>query len=253
MKDTEILKEIDRYIDGKLNRKETDELWVRFLENPEYYKWFETDLHLRKLAADAYQKKGERNNGGEANPKHPVKLRPWAYALAAALLVVVGLSLFLLQERSSVYSLAIDRIDYSELAGADIYRSDEAATPGMDVLINQGLAYAYNNEERRAVEHFTDLLDRNPDGLQRARIQMNLGILHYNMRSFDEAAIHFNHAAENEETTLFFREKAWWFLGNAYLNLRDFENARQAVVRVTELDGRYLQEAENLLNALNGN
>lgn len=250
MKDTEILKEIDRYISGKLSRKETDELWVRFLENPEYYKWFETDLHLRKLAADSYQKKGRQNNGAAGNPKGPAKFSAWVYSAAAALVIVVGLSLFLIQERSSVYSLAIDRIDYSELAGADIYRSDEAATPDMDILINQGLAFAYNNEERRAVEHFTELLDRNPDGLQMARIQMNLGILHYNMRSFDDAAIHFNRAAESEEVSLFFREKAWWFLGNAYLNLRDFENARHTIMRVTELDGRYLQEAETVLNAL---
>ncbi len=250
MTNSEILKRIDRYINGELSRSETDELWVLFLQNPEYYKWFETELHLRKLAADRNAKESNQNAGSADSFNDRKKFRPWYFAAAALLAASFALSLFLLQDRSSLYSLAIEKIDYSELSGSDIYRSDEAATADIDVLINQGLAYAYNSEESRALDHFLQLLDQNPDSLQTARIQMNLGILNYNLRSFDEAALMFRQAANSEEVSLFFSEKAWWFLGNAYLNLRDFENAMQAIKRVTELDGRYQREAEELLRAI---
>ena len=56
MEDQKIIKEINRYIKGELGPAEIDELWVEFLKNPEYYEWFETELHLIKLAKD--QKSG---------------------------------------------------------------------------------------------------------------------------------------------------------------------------------------------------
>jgi tetratricopeptide (TPR) repeat protein len=250
MNDTEIIKEIDRYINGELSGKEIDELWIRFLKNPEYYRWFETDLHLRKLAADAQEIRIARETDAGAGKQHIRKIPAWTYATAAILIMCLGLSLFLLQDRNSIYTLAIDRIDYTELAGADIFRSDDTEAQRMDVMINQGLAYAYNGEERRAIDLFEELLAQNPGGLHEARIRMNLGILNYNTRSFNRSAAHLSAAAENSYATEFFREKAWWFLGNAYLNLREFDSAKNAFTAVAGFDGRYADEALTILEQL---
>ena len=44
-----MMQRIEKYIRGKLNQDEIDQLWVEFLKDPEWYSIFETDLHLRVL------------------------------------------------------------------------------------------------------------------------------------------------------------------------------------------------------------
>jgi len=51
----DIMQRIEKYILGKLTQKEIDELWIEFLIEPEWYKYFETYLHLSYL-----QLKGHR-------------------------------------------------------------------------------------------------------------------------------------------------------------------------------------------------
>lgn len=40
---------IDAYLNHQLTRKEIDILWVRFLQNPAWFEYFEIDLHLRSV------------------------------------------------------------------------------------------------------------------------------------------------------------------------------------------------------------
>ena len=43
------MKRIDQYIRGGLTQEEIDELWIEFIKKPEWYRIFETDLHIRSL------------------------------------------------------------------------------------------------------------------------------------------------------------------------------------------------------------
>lgn len=43
----EVLKCIEACILGKLSTQEVDELWIKFLKNPEYYDWMIVGLILR--------------------------------------------------------------------------------------------------------------------------------------------------------------------------------------------------------------
>jgi tetratricopeptide (TPR) repeat protein len=246
MKDEKIIKEIDRYITGGLSPKEIDELWARFLENPEYYRWFETELHLRKLAKDSKRGKVLKMEGRSSAKSY----RHWILAAAAVLLVSFGLRFFLMESDDSIYSQALAKIDNLELVGADVYRSDDEVAGSLDVAINQGVAYAYNNEEERAINHFMEILTQSPTTAQQARIEMNLGILYYNRGEYSESVHYFKSVTELENLTLFFEEKAWWFLGNAYLNLRQLSEARDAVFNAYTLDGRYNSPALSLLKKL---
>jgi len=46
----QIQENIDRYISGKLSRQEIDQLWIEFLQDPEWYAYFLTLLHLYAMA-----------------------------------------------------------------------------------------------------------------------------------------------------------------------------------------------------------
>jgi len=45
----EIQERIEHYIQGKLTSEEVDELWIKFIESPEWYEYFMTLLNLYSL------------------------------------------------------------------------------------------------------------------------------------------------------------------------------------------------------------
>ncbi len=256
MNEIQIYKQIVRYIDGKLSHEETEQLWEEFVKYPEYYKMFETELHLRDVARDAKEKgittisqmKREYGRSGTEEPG----LGRWIYAIAATLIFAFGLFFLTSQEEPLTHPDSLASIHLNELTGADIVRSDDAVASTVDVEINRGLALAYAGDTERAIRKFSTLLFDSPEPEQKARIQMNLGILYYNKADFENAIIHFEPAAQVETMNRFFREKAWWFLGNAYLNLEMLEQARSAAYNAYQLDGRFHAQAESMLDKLNG-
>lgn len=251
MKEETVIKEIHRYISGDLSLKEIDELWVQFLKNPEYYNWFETELHLRKLAKDSKKATIHPLNSSQNNSQKTFRnYRKWVIAAAAAVVISFGLQFFSMDGTDTILNYSIESIENTELVGADVFRSDEEEGSSIDVAINQGLAYAYNDEEERAIETFREILLQDPTEEQRARAEINLGILLYNQGDYSDAVIHFETVTQIDELNRFFEEKAWWFLGNAYLNLRQLSEARDAVFNAYTLDGRYQTPALTLLKKL---
>ncbi|MEX0895064.1 MAG: hypothetical protein WDZ36_04825 [Balneolaceae bacterium] len=61
MKEIEFLDTLDRYIRGKLNEMEKDELWKEFLKNPKYLDWLEIEVNAR----DYYR---SHPDGDSSNP-----------------------------------------------------------------------------------------------------------------------------------------------------------------------------------------
>lgn len=261
--DKEILVEIDRYIRGKLNASETDELWKKFLIRPEYYSWFETELHLRNL--------GEFNNSlGNPSPNgHSLPIsgndesvgrssaimaflkvsaaRRWVLAAAAIFVLTFGVSFFLSNSSAVVHQFALEQIDYSELSGAGIVRSDGERAADPEVALNQGLAFAYSGQESAAEEQFQWVIEQSADPNLKSRAEMNLGIIKYNLSDFSGAESHFKSALSYDVTVPFLEEKTGWFLANTYLNLDMFNEAKSAVERVIEFEGRFETEARDIL------
>jgi tetratricopeptide (TPR) repeat protein len=120
----------------------------------------------------------------------------------------------------------------------------------MDIEINRALASAYEEDLEGAIRQFRALLLQDPDPQQTARIELNLGILYYNVADYEQATLFFESVANTDAMNRFFTEKAWWFLGNAYLNLEMFEEAKVAVNMAYESDGRYVEAAQSLLQKL---
>lgn len=247
MSNKNIIVEIDRYIKGKLSSKEVDNLWIKFLDNPEYFDWFETDLHLRhmihKNQPAAIHSLRESNK-----PKKP-NIKTWIAAAAAIIVLSVGLQYFWsLQSFAEEY--AIDQIDRTELMGSDILRSDSQEVEQLDITINEALADAYEGEIEEAIAKFEKILEESPNSRQRVRAEMNLGILLYNESEYEQAVVHFQSITEMGSLSKFVEEKAWWFLGNTYLNLDQLDHAREAVFTAYSLDGRYKNPARDLLERL---
>lgn len=247
----QLQQKIDQYIDGKLSQDEIDELWKEFLKHPEWYDWFETEVHLRSLI-----KKGKKPNfesGGKSSESAQSTLgeyKVWFYAAAAAILLAIGLQFFSYDQQTSFSSLALAEIEQSNLIGADVLRSNERPAENLDVAINDALATAYDGETEQAIEQFLELLSQSPDNQQQARIEMNLGILFYNNGEYESAQNHFQSITEIENIEDFQKEKSWWFLGNSLLNLDQPREAREAVFNAYSLNGRYQSAALSLLKKL---
>ena len=254
----EILKKIDRYIRGKLNQDEIDELWMTFLQYPETYKWFETELHLQSLikkgknpfveAENSAEQTGQTDDSGKITNIRSI--RTWIMAAAASILLVIGLQFFSMSEEESINKWAISSIDQTELMGADILRSDDDDAAELDVLMNQALSAAYEEEFEEAIETLSLLLEQEPSPLKKARIELNLGIIHYNLMDYELAKQRFQSVLETDEIDPNLEEKAWWFLGNAQLNLQELNEARIAVFNAYSMDGRFQNPALALLKKL---
>lgn len=247
----QLLEQIDQYIRGELSQDEIDELWKQFLQHPEWYDWFETELHLRSLI-----KKGKRpnfntndpvNRGGNSSFK---KYRGWIYAAAAAVLLAIGLQFFSYEQAEPVSDFALAEIDQSNLIGADVLRTEDGPAEELDVAINEALATAYEGETAEAIAEFQELLTQSPNNQQQVRIEMNLGILFYNSGEYESARTHFRSITEIENIEDYQKEKAWWFLGNALLNVDEPRAAREAVFNAYSMDGRYQSAALSLLKKL---
>ncbi|MDX1642609.1 MAG: tetratricopeptide repeat protein [Balneolaceae bacterium] len=246
----EILKRIDLYIRGKLTQDEIDELWKTFLEYPETYNWFETEVHLQSLI-----KKGKKPQFGSQSVSSSKKTtihsyKGWLYAAAAAVLLAIGLQFFAIDQPESIPGLAVAEIEQSHLIGADVLRSNTGRAENIDVAINDALAKAYDGETEQAIQQFREILEQSPSAQQRARVEMNLGILLYNQARFESAKNHFESITEITGLEDYEKEKAWWFLGNAYLNLNQPREAREAVYQAYGFNGRFQSSALALLKKL---
>lgn len=248
----QLLEKIDRYIEGELSQDEIDDLWKEFLKHPEWYSWFETELHLKSLI-----KKGKKprfqtvdESSASANQSGIQKYSGWIYAAAAAVILAIGLQFFSFEQGEPLPSLALAEIEQSNLIGADVLRSDDRSADNLDVAINDALATAYEGELALAIEQFRELLHQSPNNQQKVRIEMNLGILFYNSGDYESAKSHFQSIINIENIEDYQTEKSWWFLGHVYLNLDEPRAAREAVFNAYSMNGRYQSATLSLLKQL---
>jgi tetratricopeptide (TPR) repeat protein len=246
----EVLKAIDLYIRGELSQKEIDELWKKFLQSPEYYELFETELHLRSLIKQG--KKPDFESNSDDSPKFFTlgSYKYWLFAAAAVVILAICIQLFSMDQREVLQQMALSEIDKTELMGADVARSDESDSEKIDVAINQALAIAYDDQPGLAIEHFQQILEQPLSDQQRIRVKMNLGILHYNLADYESARKYFFTLTEREDLRTHVMEKSWWFLGNTYLNLGNLHDAHDAVSKVYGMDVRFRASALELLKRL---
>lgn len=246
-----LLERIDQYINGKLSQDEIDELWKQFLTHPEWYGWFETELHLHSLI-----KKGKKPNFNQIEAENSSKTlakqryKVWIYAAAAAVLLAIGLQFFSYEQNEAIETFALTQIEESNLMGADVLRSEDQPVDKLNIEMNVALAKAYEGNTEQAIEKFQQLLKQSPNALQEARIEMNLGILFYNKEDFESAQTHFQYTTNMTNIEEYQKEKSLWFLGNTLLHLDDPRAAREAIYKAYIMNGSYQSKALSLLEKL---
>lgn len=246
MNEKDIYIQISRYINGELNDSDIERLWEEFLRDPELFEYFETELNL----ADLFQNKGYGSNTSESNivgePLY-IRYKKWIYSAAAAIILSLGLQIFYMQDGDSLQSYALSEINTSEMMGADIYRAAPEDANSLDIEINQALSKALTDEIDESLRMFSELTTKRLSDEQKALVFLNLGILHYNKGDNEATVEQFNSVLNFENLPPFTEEKAWWFLGNAYLNVQDIERAREAVFETYTLNGKFEAQARALL------
>lgn len=247
-----IQQQIDLYIKGELSQDEIDELWKEFLKHPEWYDWFETEVHLRSLIKKRKKPSfvNDDKPSNTAETKSAINSKVWLYAAAAAIILAIGLQFFTFQEQTPISTFALREIEPSNLIGADVVRSNDSPAENLDVAINNALATALDGSTTEAIEEFEELLNHSPDNQQLFRIDMNLGILFYNSGNYESAQSRFQSITENEEIEEYQEEKSWWFLGNTLLHLNQPAEAREALYNAYMMNGRYQSRALSLINEL---
>lgn len=251
MEEKEISKTFARFLKGELSNEEIDQLWEEFLKDPELFYRFETEVNL-------YHMFNEQRSAGETDSQQKStavihsfkKYQKWIYAAAAAIILSIGLQLFSIDETDLLRNAAIASIDVTEMMGADVYRDDSERASDLDLNINLALAKALDDQFDEAQEILEYLLEEELSDIQSGKVHLNLGILNYNRADYREAVSAFAAVTVIETLPFYLEEKAWWFKGNAYLNLDEVELAREAVFNAYTLDGRFASPALALLKKL---
>lgn len=237
-RDIELEKKIDAYIKGELSSKEVEALWVELLKKPEYIDLLETEIDVKRLY--------------EAREKNQTTTYYWKWiaAAAAVVLIVLAINFFDTDSHKSLQEWTEAEITLSEnLASAPVTRSaSEIASP--DSMLNIGFKAAVEGNINRAKEIFKSILDQydNPEILSKA--YLNLGILQYNSGSFETSIGSFRNAITINQDDQLLTERAYWYMGHAYINIKQLKEARSAIQQAYNLGEIYKEEAFKMLKRL---
>lgn len=242
----EVSKQMDAYIRGNLSRREIDELWLQFLENPYYYQLFETELHLRNLI----QKRGHSRGLFIGKWKRKTGMTYWIMAAAATVFIVLSFYLNISGTAPALDTFAISTISYNEMAAGNVERSEEDYVKNIETDMNRAMAAAYVFKVTESMDMFNELMSSAVNESQRTRIEFNLAILHYNRSEYELAKESFLTVINSNDIDEIYSERAWWFLANTYLKMNDQERAMKAILMVQLLNGNNREAASTLLNTL---
>lgn len=246
MDEIEISKKITLYIKGNLDEEEEDRLWVEFLRNPAHFREFETELNLY----DLFRNKNYRINPPAPQAEEPtVNYGRWIFSIAAIVLLTIG-SYFIFELNSDISSYAISDIEVKEMLGADIYRDAQNGTEEAERSINRSLATALEGNETGAYIILEELDEESLDGLQRAKVQFNQGILMYNAGNYQRASHYFSELFDNSQLPAHMRDKALWYKAHTQLKLQNTAEARETLSQLVSQGVNYTEQANQLLEKL---
>lgn len=237
-RDIELEKKIDAYIKGELSPEEVDDLWVELLKKPEYIDLLETEIDIKRLYEERQKK------------ERPVYYLKWIAAAAAVILIVVAINFFATHSQKSIQEWTQTEITLSEnLASAPVTRSaTEVASP--DSMLNIGFKAAVEGNIERAKEIYNSILQQYDDPVVVSKAYLNLGILQYNSGNFETSIESFSNAIAINQNDRLLTERAYWYMGHAYINTNQLKEARSAIQQAYNLGEIYKDEAFKMLKRL---
>lgn len=245
-RDIEIIKQIDAYVKGKLNAQQAEELWIDLLKHPEYLDLLEVEITLKALHDD------KRDSKKQETGISPLQ-RSWKWIAAAAsvAILVVALNFLTGDIQKTIREFALAEISIANnLAAPPVLRSQQSTLTEADSLLNLGFEAALSGNLNKAVDIYETIIQKYDTDPAVAQAYLNIGVITYNDGEFEPAAKAFEQAIARVRDNALLVEKAYWYLGNAYINLNKLEEAREAIHSAYLLDGIYRKTAFRLLRKL---
>jgi len=171
-----------------------------------------------------------------------VRENPYPWIAAASILVTVGTLLFFLIHTPTVQDLAA-----LATAGLPPYEPmilRQGGSPGSPLFLSAMESYR-KSDLIAARSKLEQLLQDNPKD---AEALFYLGVIHYHGGEYSKAEYMIRDGLSS--CTYGVKEKYHWFLAQIALKRQQKEKARQELNRVTEFQGRYAAEAQQILSRL---
>jgi tetratricopeptide (TPR) repeat protein len=120
-----------------------------------------------------------------------------------------------------------------------------------DSLLNLGFEAIVSGNQDRALQLFNEVISKYDEEPYGSKAFLNKGIVLYNESEYEESILAFREAGERVEDSRMITEKAYWYLGNALINVGELEQARSAIFEAYKLEGIFRKPAFRLLKKLN--
>ena len=112
-----------------------------------------------------------------------------------------------------------------------------------DSLLNLGFAAISSGNNERALELFSTVITNYDEEPYASKAFLNRGIINYNDGDYQESISNFEEAAKRAKDNRMISEKAFWYLGNAYINVKEPEKALKAIGEAYNRDGIFRKPA----------
>lgn len=250
-RDIELEKKIDAYIKGKLSEEQARELWEKLLQRPDYIELLKTELGIKTILDQ--RSSGESHaSASESGVIYSMqKSWKWLAAAAAVALLVVSINFFQLDTNQSLQDAVPQEFDLgNNLSSAEIMRNQKSEILPADSLLNRGFEEALSGNVSEAIEMYDEIIKKYEDEPAAIKAYLNKGIIQYNSGGFGKSIESFKAVLAKDINRDVIREKAYWYMGNAYVNIEKLEEAREAIHKVYSMDGIYRKPSFRLLRKI---
>lgn len=239
----EIIKQIDDYLKGRLDRKKSDELWEHMLKHPEFHDYMKVQAGLRKQYLDSGKDPGRDDGNSVKEDK-----TPWYVAIAAVIIITLLLNIF----RSTVdheINPVIDEIPLSYLITPDIERSSNNDLSDLDNRLMEIYFSAVSGSLQEAITQYEDLLNHT-DGTHKHNLLFNIGVLHFNDSNYKASAEALGGVDCKTTYHSVRKDRCLWIKINSFLAVEDHAKAAEYASKLAESSNTYHRDAINLLQKM---
>lgn len=234
----ELERQIDLYVNGKLNADETDELWAELIQDEYYLDYMKSVANLKAVI---YKKK-------QAQPTAKIYSLPkvMRYAAAAAVIIIAGV--IGVMNYNTTGSIAVGPIDQ---IGLDVVRNADGISETVESeVIREAIKLATDGEVNEAISLLQSEMETTNDSQLKAELALSLGSIQYNNGQYSASIESFETVITQKQIEVLTLEKGYWFLGNSYFQMDRLEEAEEAFKNAYALNGAYSRVAKTYVDAL---
>lgn len=228
-------RKIDLYANGKLNEQEIDALWEELIQSEYYLDYTKSVVNIKSLL--------------DEKKKSKVKIKTFSlqkvasYTAAAAAVIIIatfGVINYTATNQSALDLSPIASIDYGTVRSVEVSED----------VVSRAMELASNGRIEEAISLLSNELKNTTSSVKLSEISLSLGSIQYNYGDYESAIISFKNVVEQEEATSTTKEKAYWFLGNAYFQLDRLDEAKIAFQNAYQIDGSLSRVVKTYLDAI---